>query len=299
MRELPAGLSSSLADGTTTLCRCWRVTRKDNAVFGFTDHDKDVTFDGVTYEASSGMTASSIDQNLGLNTDTTDIVGALNSEALNEEDLAKGLFDDADLVIFAADWTNPANRAILFSGTLGEVSRGRTAFTAEMRGLSDALNQNKGRIYQRSCDADLGDTRCTIDLGSSTYTGDGVVTGALNKRSLAASGLDGYANGWFTRGKLMWTSGNNAGAIMEVKVHTNSGTRVAFELWESMPMDILTGDEFTVSAGCDKSFETCKAKFANGDNFRGFPHIPSNDVLASYPNTGDDNSGTSRNAIGG
>ncbi|WP_019961418.1 DUF2163 domain-containing protein [Woodsholea maritima] len=30
---------------------------------------------------------------------------------------------------------------------------------------------------------------------------------------------------------------------------------------------------------CDKRFETCQARFANGVNFRGMPHMPGNDVL--------------------
>jgi uncharacterized phage protein (TIGR02218 family) len=34
------------------------------------------------------------------------------------------------------------------------------------------------------------------------------------------------------------------------------------------------GDGFTVTAGCDKSVKTCKAKFDNEVNFRGFPHVP-------------------------
>ena len=30
-------------------------------------------------------------------------------------------------------------------------------------------------------------------------------------------------------------------------------------------------------AGCPKTFAACTAKFANGVNFRGFPHLPGND----------------------
>jgi hypothetical protein len=41
------------------------------------------------------------------------------------------------------------------------------------------------------------------------------------------------------------------------------------------------GDAFTVTAGCDKHFATCQAKFANAVNFRGFPHMPGNDFVTA------------------
>ena len=45
------------------------------------------------------------------------------------------------------------------------------------------------------------------------------------------------------------------------------------------------GDMIAVSAGCDKAPETCRDRFNNIANFRGFPHMPGNDVLLSYPNS--------------
>ena len=49
---------------------------------------------------------------------------------------------------------------------------------------------------------------------------------------------------------------------------------------------IAAGDTFAVTAGCDKQFATCRAKFANAVNFRGFPHMPGNDFVAAYPRAG-------------
>jgi uncharacterized phage protein (TIGR02218 family) len=42
-----------------------------------------------------------------------------------------------------------------------------------------------------------------------------------------------------------------------------------------------------VTAGCDKSFATCKAKFSNPTNFRGYPYMPGNDAVIAYPNSAD------------
>ncbi|WP_353285542.1 phage BR0599 family protein [Wolbachia endosymbiont (group B) of Agrotis puta] len=37
---------------------------------------------------------------------------------------------------------------------------------------------------------------------------------------------------------------------------------------------ISTGDKYSILAGCDKAFLTCKNKFNNTVNFRGEPYIP-------------------------
>ena len=60
MRTLPPGLAAHLATGATTLCHCWKLVPLTGATLGFTDHDYDVTFDGVTYEAQAGFEASEI-----------------------------------------------------------------------------------------------------------------------------------------------------------------------------------------------------------------------------------------------
>lgn len=296
MKTLPAGLSSQLQSGVTTLCRCWLLERRDGMTLGFTDHDHPLTFDGVTFEADAGMTASPITQSDALNVDTVDIAGALRSDRLTEADLARGLYDRAALTLYLVDWSNPVNRDVMFAGSIGEVSRGPSAFRVEMRGLTHALNQQVGRIYARLCDADLGDSRCSVDLSGTAFKGDGAVMAAAGRHIFSAAGLGAYVAGWFARGRLIWTSGANASVAVEIKAHVNNGEEVSFELRESMPFDIEAGDTFEVSAGCDKAVATCAQKFDNVANFRGFPFLATNDALLGYPNTGDNLSGGSRNA---
>ena len=293
MKILPDGLAAHLAGGATTLCHCWKLVRADGAVMGFTDHDRDLAFDGVTYEAAAGLTASAIETRAGLAVDNLDVLGALASERLSDADLAAGLYDDASVEIWRVNWQAVDQRVLMRKGNLGEVSRGATAFSAELRGLAHRLNQPVGRLFQYGCDADLGDERCGLDLAALTATGT-VVT-AEDNRVLVASGLDGFAEGWFARGRLSFTSGANDGARMEVKRHALSAAGAIVELWQKMPRDVAAGDTFAVVAGCDKLFQTCGAKFSNGVNFRGFPHMPGNDFVVSYASSGEVNDGGSRN----
>ena len=100
--------------------------------------------------------------------------------------------------------------------------------------------------------------------------------------TFTASGLDLFADGWFTAGKLTFTSGANAGLAMEVKIHRALGDGVHLTLWQTMARFIEVGDAFIVTAGCDKRFATCRDRFANTVNFRGFPQIPGNDFVIRY-----------------
>jgi uncharacterized phage protein (TIGR02218 family) len=297
MKTLPSGLQAHLSSGATTLAWCWRLMRSDGAVYGFTDHDRDITFEATTFEAASGFTSSDIRQSVGLSVDNLDVTGALRSDRLNEADLAGGLFDSAAVEIWRVNWAEPDQRLLMMSGSIGEVKRGEAGFTAELRGLAHYLDQQQGRTYQYACDATLGDARCGIDLDGPAYQGAGGVTAAGSAHQFTASGLDAFADGWFAGGLVTWTSGANADRQMEVKRFANAGGVTEIELWRSMASPIAPGDGFSITAGCDKTFPTCKAKFANQLNFRGFPHMPGNSYVLAFPVSGDpSNDGASMNS---
>jgi len=285
MKLLPPGLQSHLDTGATTLAWCWRVTRRDGVRLGFTDHDRDLAFDGTTFAAATGFTATEIKDAVGLAVDNLEVDSALSAESLNEDDLAAGLFDDAAVEIWRVNWQATEQRVLMRSGSLGEVRRSGPAFTAEVRGLAHYLQQPKGRLLQYACDADLGDARCTVDLANPAFKGTGAVIAASSPRLFSASGLGDFAADWFTRGLVTFTTGANAGRAQEVRRHA-AGASATLELWQPMAAAIAPGDTFTVTAGCDKHFPTCQAKFANGVNFRGFPHIPGNDFLTTIARPG-------------
>ncbi|HEY4264705.1 MAG TPA: DUF2163 domain-containing protein, partial [Micropepsaceae bacterium] len=222
------------------------------------------------------------------------VTGALSSDALGEAALDAGLYDDAEVEIWRVNWATTSQRVLMRKGSLGQVKRGKLGFEAEIRGLAQALNQPMGRAFGYSCDADLGDARCTVDLTEAALHSSGVVIAATDARRFTVSGLSAFASGWFSGGKLLWTDGANAGRAMEVKRHAISASSVSIELWQAMSETLMAGDAFTVTAGCDKQFATCKAKFVNQINFRGFPYMPGNDVVLSYPSRGDALDGKSR-----
>lgn len=287
MRQLPAGLQDHLDGGATTLCHCWRLTRTDGFVLGFTDHDRALAFEGTEFVAYDGFEATEMASAVGLGVDNLDVAGALNSYRLDEEDLGSGRFDNAVVEIFTVNWQAVDQRLLIRKGNLGEVTRSGRAFTAEIRGLAHHLNQPQGRIYQYVCDADLGDGRCGKNISNPSYKGVGTVTSSTERRTIKASGLSAFQPDWFTRGVIEWVSGANVNTLMEIKFHRVEAGNGVIELWQPMRRDITLGDQFKIQAGCDKLFDTCRKKFANATNFRGFPQMPGNDFVISYPNRND------------
>jgi uncharacterized phage protein (TIGR02218 family) len=283
VRSIPPALQAKLDSGVTTLARCWIIARRDGVTMGFTDHDDDLVIDGVTCHAGTGLTSSEATARLGLQVDGSEIAGALADESLAEHDLAVGHYDAAEVTVHLVDWSEPSLRILLAKGVLGEVRREGAAFTAELRSLAHRLNEESGRLYTATCSADLGDARCAVDLGNAAFHGSGAVASLAGASAFRASGLGSFADGWFTGGKLTFVDGDNAGFAVEVKTHRVALDGVLIELWQQAPEPIAVSDTFAVTAGCDKRFSTCRDRFANAVNFRGFPHIPGNDFVISYP----------------
>ena len=104
---------------------------------------------------------------------------------------------------------------------------------------------------------------------------------------------------WFEGGRFSVVGGAAAGLVGVVKIDRSEGTQRRVELWQSLRAPIAAGDVVRIHAGCDKSASACRIKFANFLNFRGFPHIPGEDWLASYPVPGRSNGGAQRSGGGG
>jgi hypothetical protein len=210
MRTLDLGFKAHIESGATTLAHCWKLTRSDAVVLGFTDHDLTLSVDGVDYVPAHGLDGGEATQKLGPQIDTSDVVGVLHSDAITEADIAAGLYDGAEVETWRVNWRDVTQRVLLRRATIGEIVREDGQFRAELRSGQHALNRIRGRLYGVFCDAVLGDARCRV-----------------------------------------------------------------------------THDHPDFALGCDRALATCRDRFGNVANFRGFPHIPGNDFVLRYPRRGD------------
>lgn len=273
-KTLSPALEAHYAGDTLTLAKLWKITRRDGEVFGFTDHDKSLTFSGVDYEATSVFDASAINTRSEFNVDNLSLIGLLDSGGITADDIESGLWDGATVEVREVNWADLTDGAnLLMSGDIGQIQRKRGQYTGEMRGLMQKLQNVVGRVVNSACDADLGDARCGVDLGALTVSG--TVTSVASRRLFTASGL-AQAEAYFSGGRVTFTSGANDGISMEIKTHATGGV---ITLHLPMPYGITAADTFDITPGCDKTFATCQAKFNNVVNFRGFPDVPGPDQV--------------------
>jgi uncharacterized phage protein (TIGR02218 family) len=269
----------------TTLCHCWRLERRDGKVFGFTDHDRALTVGGLKCEPQSGFTQAEARASLGMAVDAVDIEGALTSDVLSGEDIDAGLFDGASVETLLVDWSDPARAVPIRKAVIGRISRADGRFVAELESVAASLDRPNGRYLRRNCDARLGDARCGVDLSGNVFTGAGEVVALTAPATLLADGLSAFEPGWFAFGEITFETGALGGRVMAVIEH---GVAEG-DVFLTLPADENSpapGDRFTVRAGCDKHFATCRAKFSNPENFRGFPHLPGNDAAYAYVTVG-------------
>jgi uncharacterized phage protein (TIGR02218 family) len=273
MKQISTQLAAHLAGEVTTLATCWKLTRRDMTVLGFTDCDRDILFSSVTYKAASGFTPSAIQNSGSLKVDNLDVEGMISAGSITEPDILAGLYDFAEIEIFQLNYNDTTQGTLkLRRGWLGEVSLYKQQFVAEVRGLTQRLSQTMGELYSASCRATLGDTRCKVLLSSYTVTGS--VTSVSSNLQFNDSARTEVSD-LFSFGKITFTSGANVGLSMEVKQYTKSGSAAAqLTLALPMPYTIAMGNTYSLSQGCDKTIVTCNGRFNNVANFRGEPLVP-------------------------
>ncbi|WP_127145661.1 DUF2163 domain-containing protein [Pelagibacterium montanilacus] len=283
MRQFSEGFATHIASGATTLCWCWRITRADGVVLGFTDHDLALAFEGEVFAPAHGLDGSETVERTGAQVQTSEVMGVLHAESITENDIVLGRYDGARVESWRVNWRQVDERALIGVDTIGEIVREDGVFRAELRSGQHALNRRKGRLYHHLCDARLGDGRCGIDLSAPAWTAEASVVAVTDPFTAEVAGLEEFDDGWFALGHVRWAGGRRDG--IEDGVLRHAGATLGF----SRPVGewLVPGDGLEVFAGCDKQFATCRTKFGNGVNFQGFPHIPGNDFILRYPTDSD------------
>lgn len=280
MRIINGTLQTRLNSGTTSLCHLTQITRKDGVIKRFTDHNTDVVFGGNTYTATDSVLISAITTatNNGMQSTNCDVI--FSSAGIADIDVVRGVYDNATVKFSIVDYTNTAlGEIILMTGILSVfdvTDKGRGSF--EIRGLLTRGDSRVGEYYSAECRADLGDTRCKIDLATVQTTG--VVHLVERPTSLQVDFVGNPGDGYYSFGVLTFTSGNNNGVSLEVMSQAAiDATYDRLVLPLAFPYTPQVGDTFTLTAGCDHRKDTCKNKFNNLVNFRGEPFVPGQDIL--------------------
>lgn len=271
--------NSIIGKQVLTLATCFKIELEDGRIFGFTTHSRDIEFieDNIIYKSSS-FTPTASSKSSQMNVDNMDCQLLIDNIDIKKEDIEKGLWDNASVYIFRINWMikpySYVNIDKVVNGNIGEVEKHKSAFKTEFRSMTQYLQNNIIDDTKSTCNAFFGDNRCKINKDD--YTSTGQITNIISDTEIITSGLQKETD-YFNYGIIEFTSGNAKGIKIEIKQNIGPTNKIEFQLPLNYVLSI--GDNFKIISGCNKNKYTCKNKFNNLLNFRGFSFIPGMDKI--------------------
>lgn len=262
-----------------TLATCFKIELKDGRVLGFTTHSRDIKFieDDIVYKSSS-FTPTASSKSSQMNVDNMDCKLLIDDINIKKEDIEKGLWDNASVYIFRINWMikpySYVNIDKVINGNIGEVEKHKNEFKTEFRSMTQYLQNNIIDDTKSTCNAFFGDNRCKINKDDYTFTGQ--ITNIISDTEIITTDLQKETD-YFNYGIIEFTSGNAKGIGIEIKQNIGLINKIEFQLPLNYILSI--GDNFKIISGCNKNKDTCKNKFNNLLNFRGFSFIPGMDKI--------------------
>jgi len=277
MRAGASGINAHIQLGQTTTARLLKVTRSADAqVFGFTDHDVDIVYSGVTYLSTTSFNPFNQADKNDANASDTELTGAFDS-VITRVDVIAELWDNSTFQLLRVNWKNLSDGAIiLITGTFGEFEPQEFGFRVALHSLEYPLTFIGGDVCGPTCRVDFTSPLCA----PGGFLADGTDINSLLQTDTVAS-TDGTRSIVGTTladpgkpsdgGLLTFTGGANVNLSAQI-LHIDFATKtITLKPWTQIA-PIAPGDMFSILPACDKVFATCVNSWANGENFQGEPH---------------------------
>lgn len=187
--------------------------------------------------------------------------------------------DGETVVDGTVTWTCMKASDLQFDGYVtGAISFNAGIITISVGSLLDRLKDTFPKIaYTETCNHKLYSTYC--GLNKATYKESGTVD-ALSTTQIIYDAIFLFshrAQGYWLKGELKFTNGNNDGISRSIEVHGDGYVKLMFPFPESLAI----GNTFDAWPGCDKTGVTCSTKWLvnNYENSFMFEYIPKPELL--------------------
>ena len=260
----------------------------------FTDLDCDIAYNGIGWKSGS-LRIEGLKRKLGIGTSIDEQsvkIWASPTDTLFGSNFLEGaqqcLLDGATLFRYRIIWPFVTGNASvdvskvpigcfpLFSGYISSIDKGGAShIEVKVKSALQRLNVNMPRNYfQPGCLWTLFSSGCTLNQSSymnqttiSAFGGNNNVI-SPNGGVVNPTGGDGLPS--YAQGRLYFASGANEGLLTLIDNNDATHLFLAYPLAQAPAV----GDVIQYYPGCSKSFNTCKNKFGNSANFRGFDKVP-------------------------
>lgn len=277
MKNASPALLALLRTGQFVRADLWTIILSGGGVLRWTSHDRPIFANGNWFAAGPQIERSSISEKRGVEVATLTVtITALDDDLVNGVPLigfiSRHGFDGASFKLeraYAPDWNSPITGTLIrFAGKQTSVDsiQGSTAGLTVSSWLVLLNAQAPRNLFQVGCLRTIYDAGCGVNPASFSNTGT-VTTGGTGAFASAITGAAGY----YSQGRIVFTSGANAGISRTVKSNDGAGN---FTLIRPLPAACAPGDTFIAYAGCDLTKATCQSKFNNLLRFKGTPFVP-------------------------
>jgi uncharacterized phage protein (TIGR02218 family) len=277
-------LLNHFAAASVTPALCVKVTPQVGSAIAFTTASSDISglsgHVGITFKSTVGVAeASQLETAAGAHASNLELKILLASAGITEAELNTPKWQGAEVDAFLLNYEAPAMGELVLPVTGGRLADIRIqvplAFTAEARGINNALQQQIGRQTSPLSDTELGDERCGLDIVALGFVKTGkAVTTVTSVTVFRVASVAGLGVDYFTNGLMEVETGSNAGfPAIRIKSFDNSNGEIVLQ--RPVAYALTTSDTVKLTRGCRKRFlEDCVGTFNNGVNFRGMPYVP-------------------------
>ena len=287
-----SGLEDSFANPVLRLCYCVLIELTNGEKLGYTNFSQDLTIGGVVFRAKQALDPTAIEKQLGIQSDNQEYRGAF-SDNIDENLLFSDKFREARIITAIVDWQYPPNSLLdlpdeqIQIGYVGEIkSLGGESYTLEnLTASSINLRQSRDEKTSPFCQWAFGqDNGDNSGCRKQVPFYETQVAGVNSQRDFEVWGE--YQNlAW---GKCTFTDGANKSATYAIyRTVSIFGGKTQIQLFTEASGPVATHDGVILTAGCDKTYNTCKNTWNNAINFGNIPSfgnfMPGNDFLLSSP----------------
>jgi uncharacterized phage protein (TIGR02218 family) len=258
-------------------------TLSSGAVIRWTSADRDMTWNGNAYPRGPGIARGQISRQVGTQVSSLDVTLQYDDSVLQNgiplaKFIASGGFSFSTFLFERAYSAAPSMPIVgtlpKFAGRMTQLKdAGETTATLTVSNWMSLLNvQVPVNVWQPPCLHTLFDAGCSLNRDD--WAQAGIVQGSSDTLTVFTDIMT--ESGWFDLGKIVFTSGANAGQARTIKAQ--SGGVVA--LVRGLSTAPVPGDTFIAYPGCDLTSATCLSKFDNLTHRKGYDFIPTAETAA-------------------
>ena len=264
--------------------------RADGKVYGLSNSPDPFVYNGLKYQAAIGADMSQLEDYAGTEVGSAEATLPIDDVVayLSTQDVTGLRFENSRWTVYLIDCRNPGNGAMI----LASYRLNRTQFTdshmvMDLLALLSFFKTVTGRAIRSLCDvAQFADIRCDPSRTILAAYSDPLTVSAYVGLFYADFSLSPRAAGFYSAGRAIWTSGNNAGLQTPIKQHTTVSGKTRVRWRTPPPFAPSAGDAATLVFGCDRRIVTCKTVLnphnpsgTNAENNQSFYQIPSQDEI--------------------